>query len=286
MTTKTRTIRPHVRIAIPSHGIDARPTALAAIAQCLSPGWWDYADPITLDLAECAFISTPAILTLAMLKLHRDLIGLETLLDDTQAKSAVVKQLGRWGLTDLFGRRAYPWVDNARPLFHQRESDPDQLVEYLERQFLVGTPMSPLQRKKARKAVVELFQNAFEHADSLIGVVAAGQYYPTRRRLQLCVADQGVGLVQKVQASGHARSNPIDAVKWALAPGNTTRTTDPGGLGLSELQEIVRDNGGIFSIYANHACYSEIQGLRKPIVLDHPYPGTLVELRLRCDQDL
>ena len=48
-------------------------------------------------------------------------------------------------------------------------------------------------------SVWEIYTNAFEHAQSPIGVFSCGQHYPRRKELQLTVADFGVGIPSTVR---------------------------------------------------------------------------------------
>ena len=94
-------------------------------------------------------------------------------------------------------------------------------------------------------------------------------------------------MVQRVQSHGHARGSPVDAIQWAVERGNSTwRGDEPPGLGLYLLREFIKVNGGVFRIYANNGCYSEVNGSRSGYLLRTGLPGTLIDLRLQVRDDV
>lgn len=253
---------------------------LAAVTQA-----WSVSECVDLDCSQCGFISAEGVAVLASLRLYRDRCGLPTRMRWETVRPAIAKQMGRWGLTGLFGMSGHPWTDSAIPILHQPALDKAKVVDYISRWTRVGQNMPIMTEalaKEVRRSLCELFVNIFQHSDSAFGGIALGQYYPKQREVQICVCDGGVGIVHRIQSAGFARSTATAAIDWALESGNTTRPLQgcPGGLGLYLLREFVKANGGTFRIYANAGFFQERAGLRSASDLKTGFPGTLIELRL------
>ena len=162
----------------------------------LSP-YWQMSGEVLLDFSSCQFLSAEGAALLATFKLRRGADERGTSIDWSTVPPDVYKQLGRWGLTQLYGREEYPWTDNAIPLFYQARLDPHELIAYTCTWVQAGRNMpvmtAPL-AKEVQRSFCELFLNVFQHADSPCGGVAIGQLYPNVRQVQICVCDAGRGI--------------------------------------------------------------------------------------------
>ena len=79
--------------------------------------------------------------------------------------------------------------------------DDRYFANYVEREFIQRAEipsMSPGLLKKFRESVFEIFSNAVLHSCSDLGIFNCGQFFPNRRRLNLTVADLGVGVKANV----------------------------------------------------------------------------------------
>lgn len=241
---------------------------------------WDDVPAVLLDLTSCTFLNAEGAALLAAFVLHRRAWGGSTCLDWDTASYDLKRQLGRWHLTELFGRDNFPWTDNAIPLLHQERLDGQAVIENISTVIRAGDnmpAMTPDLQKEINKALCELFVNIFEHAGSPCGGLAIGQYYPIKKQLQFCVCDVGVGLVHKVQSAGYCQHCCGDAIRWALEEAHSTKP-GPNGLGLYLLQDFVRANGGSLRILANTGYYHQKGAHNIAGSLDISFPGTLVQL--------
>lgn len=247
----------------------------------LAPFWDDH-PAVLLDLTCCNFINAEGAALLAAFVLHRRQWGGRTRLDWETGTHDVKRQLGRWQLTELFGRENFPWSDNAIPLLHQESLDGKAVEEYICSVVRAGEnmpAMTPGLVKQTNTSLCELFANIFEHADSPCGGLAIGQYYPIKKQVQFCVCDVGQGLVSKVHSAGYAPDSAEEAITWALGEGHTTKL-GLGGLGLFVLQEFVKLNGGTLRILANDGSFElngETERVRK---LPVSFGGTLIQIGL------
>ena len=249
---------------------------------------WDKTPAVLLDLSTCIFLNAEGAAMLAAFVIHRREWGGRTEIDWDTVRDDLKRQLGRWQLTELFGRKNFPWTDNAIPLLHQTRLDGDAVLRYISTVVRAGEnmpAMTPDLEKATNNSLCELFVNIFEHANSPCGGLAIGQYYPHVKQVQICVCDVGLGLARKVQAAGYARGCCGAAIRWALEEGNSTKP-GPAGLGLFVLREFVKANGGSLRILANTGYYAQRGLEEKAQSLQVRYPGTLIQvgLLLRSDE--
>ena len=132
----------------------------------------------------------------------------------------------------------------------------------------------------------EIYSNAFTHAQSPIGVMSCGQYFPKRQQLALTVADFGVGIPANVRNYlGSAAMSDEDALRWALADGHTTRVAEDvsRGLGLGILRDLVQVNQGELRIFSGvaHACIDQHD--TRVACLQQGFCGTIVNIILNCN---
>jgi hypothetical protein len=247
----------------------------------LNPFWDDH-PAVILDLTCCTFINAEGAALLAAFVLRRRSWGGKTRIDWETGTPKVRRQLGRWQLTELFGRENFPWTDNAIPLLHQESLDGEAVEGYICTVMRAGEnmpAMTPELVKQTNSSLCELFVNIFEHAESPCGGLAIGQYFPIKKQVQFCVCDAGRGLVSKVQAAGYALDSAEEAITWALGEGHTTKL-GLGGLGLFVLQDFVKMNGGSLRILANDG-YFELNGeTGRARKLPVSYGGTLIQIGL------
>lgn len=132
-----------------------------------------------------------------------------------------------------------------------------------------------------KQSLFEVFQNAVQHSESRLGVFVCGQFYPMRHRLDISIADAGVGIPAKVERFLGQKLLPEQALSWALQEGHTTkRGRLPGGVGLKFLKDFVGKNGGKLTIgsgggyYIFSGQYDSVQSL------GHLLPGTIINLEI------
>lgn len=128
----------------------------------------------------------------------------------------------------------------------------------------------------------ELFNNIKDHTRFDIGSIFV-QHYPNEKRINLSVADFGIGIPEKVRQAAPGLSDP-QAVVQAVQEGFTTRST-PGnaGLGLDYLLKTVAGtNSGEHAIVRFR---KDDQGKISPFPAEKVgfCPGTTIDINLRTD---
>ena len=89
----------------------------------------------------------------------------------------------------------------------------------------------------------EIMDNVIQHSQAESGFVEA-QAHPNTRRLAVCVADAGIGILESFRGSKHQPRNEEDAITLAIQE-RVTRDSNVGqGNGLRGLYRIVAQNGG------------------------------------------
>ena len=135
--------------------------------------------------------------------------------------------------------------------------------------------------RRFKDSIFEIFMNAAMHSETRFGIFACGQFFPTKQRLDFCIADAGIGIRKKIRKELNLAMNSDKAILWALEDGHTTRKGDvPGGLGLKLLREFVAINGGRIQIVSDRG-YWECSGDKETAMrFEHPFPGTVVNLEI------
>lgn len=135
--------------------------------------------------------------------------------------------------------------------------------------------------KKFRQSIFEVFQNCAMHAKSKAGISVSGQFYPKEHHLDLTISDAGVGIRTNVREFLKCEMSSIDAIKWAMIEGNTTKTgTQPGGFGLKLLQEFIELNNGKVQIISRDGFYEFSGGIKKYHKMNADFPGTAINLQI------
>jgi hypothetical protein len=156
----------------------------------------------------------------------------------------------------------------------------DYLVTYLRGR---GIPsMSTALTKRFRQSLFEIFLNASIHSESTFGIFVCGQFFPQKNRLDLTIADAGIGIRDRVRKfTGWDQLSSCAAIKWALIEGHTTKPGNhPGGLGLKLIKDFIRMNQGKLQIVSRFG-YHEFFGSRDTVSkLTYDFPGTIVNIEI------
>lgn len=154
-----------------------------------------------------------------------------------------------------------------------------------------------------QQSLYEVFSNAVTHSGSDQGVFVCGQFFPFEHRLDISMADAGVGIPSRVNEGYHAlldndppfwdslaksgyldgRGNmkPLFALRVALAEGSTTKTgKTPGGAGLKIIKSFIGHNGGRIQIASGGAFWEFSKAVDTFREFQLPFPGTVVNLEI------
>lgn len=165
-------------------------------------------------------------------------------------------------------------------------TDEGLFADYLNRHMNgKGIPrMTKAMEKYFQQSVYEIFQNSVIHSGSNLGIFVCGQFYPTLQRLDLTIADAGVGIRTNVQRYLRNKISSVDAIKWAIQGANTTKTgPHPGGVGLKFLTDFVELNKGKLQIASRHGFYEHSNGADTFSKLEADLPGTVVNLEINTN---
>lgn len=170
-------------------------------------------------------------------------------------------------------------------------------MDYLEQHWL-GRGWVQASRD-LRDAIVghmwEIYNNAFEHSGSEIGVFSCGQHFPRRRTgetLVLSVVDFGQGIPATIRAffRRHADEEQVaklsgaSCLRWAFEAGNSTKEGELGGTGLDLLKEFVRRNHGKMEVFSNDGYAIVDRDGDRYKNREFSFDGTIVHITLRCDE--
>jgi len=197
---------------------------------------------------------------------------------------AIENILCRNGFLMRFG---YPAVEDRHgttlPYRRLRISDAGRFEDYL-RDHLIGKGIPEMATGFGRvfkQSLFEVFENAVHHSQSKFGVFVCGQFYPARHRIDISIADAGVGIPAKVTRFLGRQLLPEQALSWALQKGHTTKRGGlPGGVGLKFLKDFVAKNGGRLMIGSGGGYYLYTGRVDSVQHLEHPLPGTVVNLEI------
>jgi len=178
---------------------------------------------------------------------------------------------------------------NTMPYREDRIFDSKDYISYLKEKWLGQNRLDLDNAEKSLviSRVIEVYNNVFEHAQSPIGVITCGQYYPQKHELRLTLVDLGIGIPYKVR--NHFKKPDMRAsqtLKWVFEHQNTTKTFY-GGNGLKLLKSFITDYHGKLEIYSDKG-YACIQGGKtEDIFEDHQigFNGTLIQISISADSN-
>lgn len=186
-------------------------------------------------------------------------------------------------------------LGKERPVYDQREStiplktftpeSDDEFSLYLKRDFfahraLDHIPFSTV--KQLKTAFSEVFVNVELHANAN-QVYTCGQYFPNKNLLKFTLLDLGVGFLKKIKITNPDIKSDIEAIDWAVKPGNTTKNRDfgPGGYGLQDIIDYCKSNNGSIHIVSGSGYWTLSGGHHMNYRIKNPFPGAMVHLIFR-----
>lgn len=192
--------------------------------------------------------------------------------------------LQRNGFLDGFG---YPapgnWGGTVLPYKRFKTTDANRFYDYID-EFLPGKGLPEMTSDfslQFQQSLGEIFINSQTHSDSTLGVFVCGQFYPSKQRLDISIADAGITIPGRVNRRFKINAQPLRALRWALVEGHTTKEDAPGGVGLKLLKGFVALNGGRMQIASGRAFWQFQKGTEVFNDLEHEFPGTIVNLEIQ-----
>ena len=255
----------------------------------------DYFEEVRFDFSRCHFLRPNAVAFLGGLaRLIASRQGTAIFDWDTLRDSAIKMNLRQNGFAGMFGQPYSGWTGHSIPYREDGFQDVNAIMDYLTDSWL-GRGWVQVSTR-LRDAIVgrmwEIYNNAFEHSGSEIGVFSCGQHFHHQNELCLSVVDFGQGIPAKVRnyLSSDSRAGQLTAagcLRWAFQRGNSTTKADVArGLGLDLLKEFVRLNQGKLEVYSNEGYVVIDQNGERFENRSASFEGTVFHITLRCDETL
>ena len=253
-----------------------RLASLAADAEKL------HADRLEIDFSKCGFFDANMAASLAavLARITDNLNAVEIV----KVPSAIERVLRKNGFLLAYGYSAVDDVNQTTLPFRRIQlSDKGRFADYLKQHLKgKGIPrMTDGLGKVFKQSIFEVFQNAVIHSDSRLGIFVCGQFYPQIQRLDLTIADAGVGIRTNVRRYLGTNVSSTKAIRWAMQGGNTTKTgSQPGGVGLKFLKDFIALNKGKIHLASRLGFYEYCNGKEAFEKLAADFIGTVVNLEI------
>lgn len=256
---------------------------------------------IRFDLSGCSFLRPNAVAFLGgTTRLIESQNRMATFDWSTCTNLSLINNLRQSGFAAQFGDSGEGSDGHSIPYREDKELELNPIMDYLTDAW-IGKGWVQVSEKLGDAIVGkmwEIYNNAFEHSQTPVGVFSCGQHFSNSDELVLAVVDFGRGIPNKVRAyfrglredssSGSTNFSSDVLLNWAFGSGHTTTTAEgvPRGLGLALLEDFVRVNKGKLEIYSNNA-YAIIDTNGKKFS-EHgaQFDGTIVQITLRCNEGL
>jgi hypothetical protein len=199
-------------------------------------------------------------------------------------KKRIQSQLAANGfLNKLDSSEEYLEKETLVPLREDRDIGNENLIiDYLQNKWLPKNwiHLSDLVRHAIVGKVWEIYDNAFSHAFSPIGIYSCGQKIDNK--IKLAIIDFGKGIPLNVTKYLKKDIPSSEALKWAFKDGNTTKKENRG-LGLGFLKSFVKLNKGELEIFSGTG-HVKINEKDERFTTKKTYlNGTLIYITLMCD---
>lgn len=242
----------------------------------------------TLDFQKCSFLSHLGVAFLGGLSHHVRSRGGQLNFDWNTLQPQVRTNLAQNGFLLDFEQGIEPWSGNSVPYRQDLNQNKCAIIEYLLDQWLGKNwvDISMGLKNAIAGSVWEIYANAFEHSNSLLGVFSCGQHYPKKKELHLTIVDFGQGIANNVRSLPQNRSlDAAQALEWAFQTGNSTAIkTISRGIGLSTLENFILSNRGSLKIFSNDGYVNikdnKITYERRTI----DFQGTMINIAFKCDE--
>ncbi|WP_420460083.1 ATP-binding protein [Neolewinella sp.] len=134
-------------------------------------------------------------------------------------------------------------------------------------------------------ALMELFNNIFDHSESPVTGYTMSQYYPHKHKLKVAVCDLGVGICNKVNTFKAAQSKPAlpdhQALELAFQKSFSTKSTLRNrGFGLDTIRSICSASDGRIFVASNAGVLKYQGNQLQSYSVNNSFPGTHFEFVL------
>lgn len=254
----------------------------------------DANDDIEFQFKGCNFLSQNAVTLIGGLAYLVRLRENKVTCNLEGIKLKVKNHLKEIGFFDILetGKITTNIKDTVVPFRIDTQADTNDFTTYLRTKWLNSHHIGLEEQLKDNiiRNVMEAYVNVFDHANSPIGVVTCGQFFPNRNNGEMVITmvDFGVGIPHNVRhfLNEHEKTSD-ESLKWAMQRGATTKQNDTPnisrGLGLKELKRFVQKNEGCLEIYSDTA-YVKIDSTGEKFSRrSASFSGTVVQIALKCN---
>ena len=252
-----------------------------------------YGEKIQFDFSTCNFLRPNAVAFLGGLtRLIESRMGTVIFDWDSVHDSAVMTNLCQNGFAGKFGNPSSSWTGNSIQYREDAKQDENGIMDYLTDSWLGRgwVHVSTCLRDAIVGRMWEIYDNAFLHAGSEIGVFSCGQRFPRGNELVLSVVDFGQGIAANIRnfLNSDPRASQLTAagcLQWAFQRGTSTLPNGMArGLGLDLLKEFIRVNHGKLEVYSNEGYGIVDEDGERFKNLSTSFEGTVFHITLRCDE--
>lgn len=131
----------------------------------------------------------------------------------------------------------------------------------------------------------EVFNNIFDHSQSLVTGYIITQYYPKNNKISFSVCDFGVGIPSSIKNANLSNNESYEdwkAILKSLEKGFSIKSTPRNrGFGLNNLLELTESSNGSLQIISNDGLvYKKAGEVYKAGNLSYSFKGTLVKVEI------
>lgn len=142
--------------------------------------------------------------------------------------------------------------------------------------------MSAPLKKKISESIYEIFVNAQMHSETNF-IYTCGQFYPRDQKIEFTITDTGIGFRERINRRFGKNLSSVQALKWAINDGNSTKKDVSGGIGLAILKEFITKNKGKLQIVSDDGFYQYSSNGEATVQFNGSFPGTIVNMQFRTD---
>lgn len=253
----------------------------------------DLASTYHVDFADVKWCSPAALVFIGAALRATELRGSAIKIRTDSIASNLQRLLKQNGFLSAFGVSERVPHGTTISYREDRALDVNSVVNYLKTDLLARDFLRLPDEAQGEIAGVlaEIYVNAFDHAESPVGVVSCGHYSRRTNRAQFAAVDLGKGIVTSVRRylrrGRHRGLDDVDSLKWAFERGHTTKPgREPRGNGLPLLQDFITRYHGFMEIRSNAARVLIKDSKTRFEPVSAGVRGTLVRITLDCDRSL
>lgn len=142
--------------------------------------------------------------------------------------------------------------------------------------------MTSALKKKISESIYEIFINAQLHSDTDF-IYTCGQFFPTKQSIEFTITDTGVGFRNRINKRFGSTLSSVQAIKWAVRDGHSTRQGISGGIGLAILREFITRNRGKIQIISDNGFYQLDANMEETKLFSGSFPGTIINMQFKTD---